>query len=255
MSENIPVCDRHSKKSYLAACVKISSPGCHTCPKAGHKIIGGVCGGGHDHASVMMRRLRNRDRKALTNHEGESDRIGDLVASFPSFCAWILELQPGASQEEIQRIAERLKPILVRQLRKSTQWRQVEAADIMDCQYDVLMFLEKRLREPMEFVVKVLRMGTEYLQFELPHVKVMHLFRAEPFAIIAHHSDFRPSRRFRASLRILRLAAKSLRPPVCHAGKADASRFVWLMKRCGMNKSPYWNCWPKRRSPSGIIPA
>jgi hypothetical protein len=149
----------------------------------------------------MMRLLRNRDRTVRTNHEGESDRIGDLVASFPSFCAWILELQPGASPEEIQRIAERLNPILVRQLRKSTQWRQVEAADIMDCQYDVLMFLEKRLREPMEFVVKVLRMGTEYLQFELPHVKVMHLFRAEPFAIIAHHSDFRPSHRFRASLR------------------------------------------------------
>jgi len=148
-----------------------------------------------------MRRLRNRDRKVQFNHEGERQRISDLVASFPSFCAWLLELQPGASEEEIQRIAERLKPILLRQLRKSTQWRQVEAADIMDCQYDVFMFLEKRLREPMEFAVKVLRMGTGYFQVEPPHVKVMHLFRSEPFAIVAHHPDFRPSHRFRASLR------------------------------------------------------
>jgi hypothetical protein len=181
--------------------MKISLPGCHTCPKTGHKIIGGVRGGGHDHAGVMMSRLRNRDRRVRTVHEGRSDRVGDLVASFPSFCAWILELQPEGSQEGIERIAERLQPILVRQLRKSKQWRQVEPEDIIDCQYDVFMFLEKKLREPMEFAVKVLRIGAEDLQVEPNHVKVMHLFRAEPFAIVAHHPDFQPSHRFRACLR------------------------------------------------------
>jgi hypothetical protein len=158
-------------------------------------------GGDYADAGVMIGHLENRDRDAQTNHDGAPDRTGGLAVSFPLFCAWILELQPAVAQEETQSIAEKLKPILVRQLRKSTQWRQVDAEDIVDCQNDVFMFLEKRLREPMEFAVKVLRMEAERLPERPDHVKVMHLVRAEPFAIIVHHSDFRPSHRFRARLR------------------------------------------------------
>lgn len=122
-----------------------------------------------------------------------SERGSELAVSFPLFCAWVHELQPESSPaEEIQRVADKLRPIILRRLPDPDYFQ--------DCRNDVFMFLEKKLGGPMEFAVKVFRMDPGCSNMQPHPVKVMHLLRVDAFAIMAHHQDFLPFHRFRAQL-------------------------------------------------------
>jgi hypothetical protein len=117
----------------------------------------------------------------------------ELAVSFPLFCEWIRELQPGTSPEDaIQRVVDKLKPIIVRRLPDADQFQE--------CQNDVLMLLEKKLGEPMEFSVKVFRMVPESPVTEPHSARIMHLLRADPFMIVARHQELAPIRKYSARL-------------------------------------------------------
>lgn len=125
--------------------------------------------------------------------------LQESIASFPLLCAWVCELQPGMSAEEAQRdMAKKLTAILIRQLRLSGFW---EPNDIADCGNNLFMLMEKKLREPVEFVVdKVLCRAAESGQTPLPESTVLHLLRAVPFYILVRHSELQSSRKFCARL-------------------------------------------------------
>src|SRR5580692_6975794 len=69
------------------------------------------------------------------------------------------------------------------------------------CRHDVYMLLERKLREPLEFSVDSVRCDpAQRVQLDAIEAEVMHLLRAEPFAIIVCHADFEASSTFCASL-------------------------------------------------------
>jgi hypothetical protein len=69
------------------------------------------------------------------------------------------------------------------------------------CRHDVYMLLERKLREPLEFSVDSVRCDPAHrVQLDAIEAEVMHLLRAEPFAIIVCHADFEASSTFCASL-------------------------------------------------------
>ena len=123
-------------------------------------------------------------------------RGGELAAAFPYFCQWIHELQPETiPAEELQRVADRLTPIILRQL--------PDPDDFQDCRTDVFLFMEKKLSGPMEFAIRMLRNGPDRPKTQPTAVKSLHLLRAERFEVLAHHEDFLPSQKFLARLAVV----------------------------------------------------
>src|SRR5205823_6295313 len=96
-------------------------------------------------------------------------------------------------------LEKKLTAILIRQLRSSGFW---EPDDITDCGHNLFMFMENKLREPVEFVVdKPLCMAADDGQVPALDGTVLHLLRAKPFTIVVRHPELRSSRKFRAWLR------------------------------------------------------
>jgi hypothetical protein len=121
------------------------------------------------------------------------------IASFPLLYAWIQELQPGESPEEARRgLENKLRAILTNRLRRTGP---VDRDDVTDCRNDVYLLLERKLREPMEFSVDSVRCEpAERPRLDGFEAQVMHLLRAEPYAIVVRHPDFEVSMTFRAEL-------------------------------------------------------
>jgi hypothetical protein len=125
--------------------------------------------------------------------------FSESLPSFPRFCAYVCELQPGVSAEEAQeKLGRKLTAILVRQLKLSGCW---EPNDLTDCGTDLLMFIEKKLREPLEFDVAAV--AADRGRVPVLERTAMHLLRPESFAITVGHAEFRSSQRFGVQLRNL----------------------------------------------------
>ncbi len=130
---------------------------------------------------------------------GETRSRQGSVTSFPLFFAWIQELQPGKTLEETARVTqEKLTAILSRKLSK---FGLRTHDDIIDCLNDVLLFMEKRLGSPMEFPVKSVLRRAGKIEARSLEVKIIHLLRPLPYAIVLCHPSLEPPATFRARLR------------------------------------------------------
>lgn len=127
------------------------------------------------------------------------DRTEAVIAGFPYLCAWIHELQAGTDFKEAVRILEKVvTAIVVSKLRRSGIR---DGDDIEDCRNKVLMLVEKRLREPMEFNIAAVTSSQDSSWQLAEKAHVLQLLRPEPFTLGVCHPDLRKSETFHARFR------------------------------------------------------